>query len=402
MERIVIGAVGTKGDARPAIALGEMLSEGREVTLVAPPENREAAERATLRFLPLGEDFTKVVARGDLGNYREQIGLQFSEYRDEYARADAIIGFSLFFAGASLAQAAGRPYSQVYYTPQVFRSRLIGPPSSKRARASPLANALAWWSHEAQDDFVLKAVINEGRASLGLGPIRHVSEARGSGSPILAVDSGLASPPADVSGVRQAHYWSLDEGRELDETTRHFVEGGSPPLLICLGSVSRAVRDSRALLQGAATSLCAAGARVILVHPDAAESPFERGPILEARSLPFDTLLPRCSAIAHHGGIGTLFAAARAGIPQCVLPCMLDQYYWAERVRNLGLGRAEKGPRALAEEGFARRFIGLAKDEVTRAAAREAAARLSSPERALAMRARVGELFSRDRGCIRA
>jgi sterol 3beta-glucosyltransferase len=40
----------------------------------------------------------------------------------------------------------------------------------------------------------------------------------------------------------------------------------------------------------------------------------------------------------HHGGAGTTTAAARAGVPQVVLPYILDQFYWAHRVERLGLG----------------------------------------------------------------
>jgi UDP:flavonoid glycosyltransferase YjiC (YdhE family) len=133
----------------------------------------------------------------------------------------------------------------------------------------------------------------------------------------------------------------------------------------------------------------------MLVHPEAAELPTLRGKLmLEARSLPFDTLLPHCSAIAHQGGIGTLFAAARAGTPQLVLPCMLDQYYWAERVRELGLGRSEKGPGALAEASFAKRLIDLSGDGAAREAAQAFSAMLSSREREAEMRSRIGELFA--------
>jgi vancomycin aglycone glucosyltransferase len=46
------------------------------------------------------------------------------------------------------------------------------------------------------------------------------------------------------------------------------------------------------------------------------------------------------AAAVHHGGAGTTTAAAVAGIPQVLLPHILDQYYWAHRVKVLGLGPA--------------------------------------------------------------
>jgi sterol 3beta-glucosyltransferase len=44
------------------------------------------------------------------------------------------------------------------------------------------------------------------------------------------------------------------------------------------------------------------------------------------------------AAVVHHGGSGTVAAAARAGVPQIVLPYMSDQFLWRSQVRKLGLG----------------------------------------------------------------
>ena len=55
-------------------------------------------------------------------------------------------------------------------------------------------------------------------------------------------------------------------------------------------------------------------------------------------NVPHSLIFPRVAAAIHHGGAGTTTAAARAGIPQVVLPHILDQYYWAHRVEVLGLG----------------------------------------------------------------
>lgn len=43
-------------------------------------------------------------------------------------------------------------------------------------------------------------------------------------------------------------------------------------------------------------------------------------------------LLPRVRAMVHHGGAGTIHAAARAGIPLVVVPHLLDQYYETARL----------------------------------------------------------------------
>ncbi|MFD6367613.1 nucleotide disphospho-sugar-binding domain-containing protein, partial [Streptomyces roseolus] len=47
---------------------------------------------------------------------------------------------------------------------------------------------------------------------------------------------------------------------------------------------------------------------------------------------------------APHGGAGTTTTAARAGVPQVVVPRAGDQPYWADRVTALGLGAARPAP----------------------------------------------------------
>lgn len=52
----------------------------------------------------------------------------------------------------------------------------------------------------------------------------------------------------------------------------------------------------------------------------------------------FEYALPKCRAIVHHGGIGTLSQAVRAGIPQLIRPIKYDQPDNANRIHQLGLG----------------------------------------------------------------
>jgi rhamnosyltransferase subunit B len=91
---------------------------------------------------------------------------------------------------------------------------------------------------------------------------------------------------------------------------------------------------------------------------------------------PLRALLPRCTALVHHGGVGTTAAALESGCPQLVLPLAWDQPDNAERVRKLGVGLT-LGPHHRDSERLSRalaRLMTAGFRERCRAAARRAAA----------------------------
>jgi UDP:flavonoid glycosyltransferase YjiC (YdhE family) len=61
--------------------------------------------------------------------------------------------------------------------------------------------------------------------------------------------------------------------------------------------------------------------------------------MMAIRRAPFARLLPRCAAIVHHGGIGTVASALAAGIPQLIAPFAYDQFDNAARIERMGAGR---------------------------------------------------------------
>ena len=88
MKKIVITAVGTRGDIRPAIQLAKTLAKKNDVTIIAPPENEPDAIAAAINFLQLGMNYSSLVEKHDLGLYRQQVAVQFNTHHDVYEKAD--------------------------------------------------------------------------------------------------------------------------------------------------------------------------------------------------------------------------------------------------------------------------------------------------------------------------
>lgn len=64
---------------------------------------------------------------------------------------------------------------------------------------------------------------------------------------------------------------------------------------------------------------------------------------------PYSQVFPRCLAIVHHGGIGTLQSLA-AGRPLLITPMAHDQFDNAAKVKRLGVGLRVGQMRATLEK----------------------------------------------------
>jgi UDP:flavonoid glycosyltransferase YjiC (YdhE family) len=88
---------------------------------------------------------------------------------------------------------------------------------------------------------------------------------------------------------------------------------------------------------------------------------------------PLSELLPRCSAVIHHGGSGTVYNGVLAGVPQLLLPDGADRGLNAAAVRSRGLGLSARAEDLDAD--LVRRLLG---DTSLRVAAAEVRAEIEA------------------------
>ena len=128
-----------------------------------------------------------------------------------------------------------------------------------------------------------------------------------------------------------------DEGWSAPELLVEFLKQGPPPVYVGFGSHA-VLFDARGRARmAAAIEACRRrGVRCILQSPDTETS--RTDDVLTLReAVPHAWLFPRCAAIVHHGGYGTLHAALVAGRPMVVYPFQTDQFLWAVRMGELGV-----------------------------------------------------------------
>jgi UDP:flavonoid glycosyltransferase YjiC (YdhE family) len=192
------------------------------------------------------------------------------------------------------------------------------------------------------DPFRLRAIVNKKRRHLGLRPVRDAWRHVLGDFLIVASDPALGPVPFDLDmDYVQTGYFQLQQEGELGRDLEAFLAAGSPPVYIGFGSMPS--EDSRKMTQILMDAAEAAEVRLVL-SKGWAELGSEKGREIQGAdcffvgNVPHSKLFPRVAAVVHHGGAGTTATAARAGVPQILVPHVLDQYYWAERVYRAGVG----------------------------------------------------------------
>jgi len=388
--KVVLAPFGTRGDIQPMVALGAGLrARGHDVLLTGPANFGPWVEECELAFAAVGGDFERQLKdAGDAASglvyqtrflVRELVPLQFEILPHLCADADLIVGAGVQFAARSVAEHLGKPYAFVAYAPVAVPSSHYPPPFVRNQRLPRWVNRLLWRTFGVTSQGLLGRAVTRGRATLGLPPVSdlvaHLSEV----PLILAVEPELADPPPDLpAATRVTGPLLLRTDASLDGALERFLDAGAAPVFVGFGSmVSGSARPVVRLLARAARDI---GCRMLVqagwTGMRASDLDLPDGCML-IDAAPHDRLFPRVHAAIHHGGAGTTTAVARAGKPQLLLPHLLDQFFWAHRVRSLGLGPRGvpiHGARRLAQ--VSRLLVDLVGTERYAARARDLASRL--------------------------
>ena len=352
--RVLLAPHGTRGDVQPMIALAQALhARGHTATFVAPANFVEWIRAHGFDAASNGIDAEAVLTEpgADLHSLRWQVrhlGELIDRLFDSLARnageEDVIVGAGIQMAGSSIAELRDVPYASAVFCPCAVPSRSAPPPPVKTQSLPAWVNRLLWDVGGPVATFALRGPINRARATIGLRPLHDPLEHLAGDRIIVAADRDLAPLGADAPQRAVAtDAWFLDAGSaDVDDRLAAFLALDPPPVYVGFGSM--VARHVPQLADQVLAAIRAVG-RAAIVAAGWADlgRHFETGDdVLVTRAVPHQLVLPRVAAAVHHGGAGTTTAVARAGVPQVVLPHILDQFYWAHRVAQLGLG-----PRAL-------------------------------------------------------
>ena len=351
----MISSIGSRGDVQPILALAlELRALGHEPRLCVAPNFKDWIESFGLACIPIGPDlkkFARASAPGKLikpsaaqlrslaaGTVREQ----FQVLTDATRGCHLIVAAgALQIAARSIAEALEIPYVFAAYCPVTLPSPDHPPPKMGTHYPQSLPatfNRLLWSTDRRHWNVMFRATLNGERVKAGLAPINDVRPHIFTDRPWLAADP-LIAPGRSMDGLQimQTGAWMLPDRTPLPDDLERFLASGEPPVYFGFGSMRATGQTARSWLE-AARSL---GLRSIISQGWADFGAVDAGTdciVIEEAN--HEKLFPRVAAVIHHGGAGTTTASVRAGRAQVIIPHLYDQYYWARRVRKLGVGVA--------------------------------------------------------------
>jgi vancomycin aglycone glucosyltransferase len=367
--RIALTSEGTRGDIDPLLTLADRFREcGHEPLLCASPDFARDAAARQLEFHPIGRsvrafmgEHADAVARGGvalLGSIREYWTTALADQFDQLPKAarcaDLIIGAGVQAAAASTAELHGIPYLYVVCCPSLLPSPEQPPVFTPLARSTPWLNRRLWSLCRIAFNLGMRPALNRHRRSIGLPPISDLLDHLLSARPVVAADRLLAAPPSRCRvPFDQIPCLHAFDTHPLPAKIEAFLDSGPPPIYLGFGSMTdpNPAATTRTLLE----AIAKVGCRALISEGWAtlAAGALPEG-VMQLGAVSHPALFQRVAAVVHHGGAGTTTTAARAGIPQILVPHLLDQHYWAQRVHQLGIGappirRSRLAPNRLAE-----------------------------------------------------
>lgn len=362
---IVIFTIGTQGDVRPCVALGQGLHRAGYTVRIATSRNfAELVREAGLEFYPLTADFqTMLEADRTITDRTLDLRAMARIFRDRYASwavnwvdeglaaskgAGLLIGVSnSTLLAKALSEALGIPFAIARLQPLTPSREL--PPMVLSGSRRKLPGVLSLGAHYLLFQLVwgvMRPAINDiVRPQLGLaryssyGPYLFQKTLHRA-KVINGFSKHVLPRPADWPETSQVTgYWFFQQPQwQPSQTLSEYLAAGPKPVYIGFGSMVSS--NATAFTETVLAAVKKSGQRAVLASGWgglAGEEGTQSEQIFFLRHAPHDWLFPRMSAAVHHGGAGTTAAAVRAGIPSVIVPFYGDQPFWARCLNRQGV-----------------------------------------------------------------
>jgi UDP:flavonoid glycosyltransferase YjiC (YdhE family) len=339
-----------------------------------------------IRFAPIGPDVDIGKVAADIrGRSRHWIlgfirTMQFTVSIIEQASPDILalceaadgVIVSHSFAGAAEADKLGKPTISVTLQYQAIPTPDPAAPLVQRAMRGLAGRVMG---------LMMVRPYNRLRRRIGAPRVEDVEAMMSPRLNLIPISPSVVPPdPRWAPQHRMTGYWFLDEPARWSPPPElaAYLQAGEPPVAISLGAMSLGSgSEGRETVPLVLEAVENAGVRAIVQGWDEAMAACDLpSTVHHAGPVPHSWLFAQVACVVHHGGFGTTAAAFRAGVPAVVIPHIIDQLYWGERVEGLGVGPAAIRRADLTADRLARALIQAIEDAEMRRRAADLGARI--------------------------
>ncbi len=373
---ITILCAGSRGDVQPYIALAQQLKIlGKEVKIAGSKSFEDFVKSYMIDFHPIQADIQslnidpRLLKEASSADNPFKMLLAFRKMKrygifttsDYYAACEGselivyhpgcTIGF---FAAKKLGipSVLASPFP-MHKTKEVLSVVMYGKAPSNfltKKISYALIQGMLWMASKDSVKVFWKERFGEIPDYFGKPYEKHIDERHPA---IVSCSNFIFKRPDDWSvNVHQYGYWFVEEPTEFipSDQLAAFLSNGEKPVYIGFGSMTALDRHD-GLAEMAVEALRMSGQRGIISGlgspanlPDS---------VFAINNIPHSWLFDKVSAVCHHGGAGTSAAGFRAGVPSIIIPFSNDQFAWAHRAYDIGVGAKPISKKELSADKLA-------------------------------------------------
>jgi UDP:flavonoid glycosyltransferase YjiC (YdhE family) len=358
--KVLIPTLGTRGDIQPyAILARKLNSSGFNTTIATHPCWRSLVEQYGVNFLPVGPDidieYEASVIRGKSKNWMigaiKTMKFMFKIMEDashqikEVCKDIDLVIASHSHMGAAEAEANNIPYITVTLQPTSIPKKL----EPKNNYNIFIKNLFGIFVNP-----LIVSPYNKLRKRLGLKKVKSFDELISPYLNIIPISPHVC-PPNEFWEEKNkvVGYWfdSEREGYKPPDYLLNFVQSGPLPIVVSLGAMGFESKKEREKLDMLVSAISNAGMRGIIQGFNRTLETYKLPEnIIRVGTVPHSWLFKYAYCVIHHGGFGTTASTIKAGVPSIVIPHVLDQYYWGNKVYELKLGPAPLKSKDLSQK----------------------------------------------------
>ena len=373
---ITILCAGSRGDFQPYLALAmELKKLGKDVRITGMREFESFIESYGIDFYPIQADFKslnvdeKMLKEAQTADNPLKMLLTFNKMKkygvsiaNEFYAACEGSELIIYHPGCTLgyfaAEKLGIPSILASPFPMHKTKEQTSVIQYGRINSTPFKNMISY--------FMLQSMLwlASKNSVTGFWKERFGGKPKGFGNPyerhtnkqnpaVISCSNFVFDRPSDWNeNIHQSGYWFVEEKTDYmpSKELSDFLSSGEKPVYIGFGSVFHAdQKDTMSKL--IVDALTKSGKRGIICGMGKIDNLPKN--VIAIDSIPHSWLFERVSAVCHHGGAGTTAAGFMAGVPSIIIPFSNDQFAWAHRAYDLGVGSKPIPAKTLTSDNLA-------------------------------------------------